>query len=218
MLPPRGVSARSILVERADAPQSELRLGHVGLPRTHPDYFPVLLMNAVLGGLFSSRINLNLRERHAYTYGASSSFEWRKGAGPFVVSTAVQSDVTVAAVREILGEIDAMRDRPISADELELAANYLAGVFPIRYETTSAVARALAAMVVFALPADHFDRYRDRVRAVTTDEIWRAAQRHLHPDLLQLVVVGDPAAVRAPLESLEFGPIMGYGRDGAPNE
>ena len=208
---------RRILVERADAPQSELRLGHVGLPRAHPDYFPVLLMNAVLGGLFSSRINLNLRERHAYTYGASSAFEWRRGAGPFLVATAVQSDVTVAAAREILGEIDAIRDRPISADELELAANYLAGVFPIRYETTNAVARALAAMIVFALPADHFDRYRDRVRAVSTNDVLRAAQSHLRPEALQLVVVGDPSAVRAPLESLAFGPLIGYGRDGSPN-
>jgi zinc protease len=204
------------LVARPDAPQSEIRLGHVGLPRSHPDYFPVLLMNAILGGLFSSRINLNLRERHAYTYGAHSAFEWRRGAGPFDASTAVQSDVTAAAAREILNEIDTIRNVPVSADELELASNYLAGVFPIKYETTDAVARALAALVVFSLPTDYFDRYRDRVRSVTVADVQGAAQTHIHPDALQLVVVGDAAAIRAPLEALTFGPLIEYGRDGAP--
>ncbi len=204
------------LVARPDAPQSEIRLGHVGLPRSHPDYFPVLLMNAILGGLFSSRINLNLRERHAYTYGAHSAFEWRRGAGPFDASTAVQSDVTAAAAREILKEIDTIRNVPVAADELELASNYLAGVFPIKYETTDAVARALAAMVVFSLPTDYFDRYRDSVRSVTVADVQRAAQTHIHPDALQLVVVGDASAIRAPLEALTFGPLIEYGRDGAP--
>jgi zinc protease len=204
------------LVERPDAPQSELRVGHVGLPRSHPDYFPVLLMNAILGGLFSSRINLNLRERHAYTYGAHSAFEWRRGAGPFEVSTAVQSDVTAAAAREILHEIDTIRSTPVGADELELATSYLAGVFPIKYETTEAVARALAAMVVFSLPANYFDRYRDQVRAVTAADVRAAAEQHLRPDALQLVVVGDAAAVRGPLDALAFGPVIEYGRDGAP--
>ena len=97
------------LVAKEDAPQSELRIGHVGLPRQHPDYFPVTVMNAVLGGLFSSRINLNLREEHAYTYGAHSGFEWRRAAGPFVVDAAVKSDVTDAAAREVLKEIDRIR-------------------------------------------------------------------------------------------------------------
>jgi zinc protease len=204
------------LVDRPDAPQSEIRLGHVGLPRSHPDHFPAMLMNALLGGLFSSRINLNLRERHAYTYGAHSGFDWRRGAGPFVVSTAVQSDVTAAAVREILTEIDAIRTAPVTASELELATSYLAGVFPIKYETTDAVARALAAMEVFTLPADYFDTYRDKVRAVTAADVLDAAQRHLHPDAMQLVVVGDAAAARAPLEALNFGAISAYAPDGTP--
>jgi zinc protease len=176
----------------------------------------VLLMNAILGGLFSSRINLNLRERHAYTYGAHSAFEWRRGAGPFAVSTAVQSDVTAAAAHEILHEIDVIRSVTVAENELELARNYLAGVFPIKYETTDAVARALAAMVVFSLPIDYFDDYRQRVLGVTTAEVRAAAEKHLHPDALQLVVVGDTAAIRAPLEALAFGPVIRYGRDGAP--
>jgi zinc protease len=196
------------LVEKPDAPQTELRIGHVGLPRSHPDYFPVLVMNAVLGGLFSSRINLNLREAHGYTYGAFSAFEWRRGPGPFVISTAVRSDVTAAAAREVLLEIERMRAGPVSEDELSLATSYLGGVFPIKYETTEAIARALANLVTYELPADYFDRYRDRVRAVTIVDVLHAADRHLHPDLLQVVAVGDLAAIREPLASLEAGPVV----------
>ncbi|MEO8619572.1 MAG: pitrilysin family protein [bacterium] len=186
------------VVAKADAPQSELRVGHVGLPRTTADYFDTVVMNAVLGGLFSSRINLNLREVHGYTYGASSAFEWRRGAGPFVVHTAVKSDVTGAAVQEILNEIERMRSAPISDDELTLATSYLDGVFPIRYETTAAIAGALANLVIHDLPENYYDVYRAKVRAVTTTGVLVAAERHLHPDQLRIVVVGD-AEIVAPL-------------------
>ena len=195
------------IVPKPDAPQSELRMGHIGLARSHPDYFPVLVMNSVLGGLFSSRINLNLREVHGYTYGAFSGYSWRRAPGPFVVSTAVKSDVTAESAREILLEIERMRTDTISEDELSLATSYLGGVFPIRYETTDAIARALSAMVAYRLPSDYFDSYRDKVRAVTTVDVLQAADRHLHPGELQLLVVGDPEVVRAPLEALEFGPV-----------
>jgi zinc protease len=187
------------VVAKADAPQSEVRVGHIGIPRRAPDYFDAMVMNAVLGGLFSSRINLNLREAHGYTYGAFSGFEWRRGAGPFIVSTAVKSEVTAAAVQEILGEIDRMRRDEISEDELALSTSYLDGVFPIRYETTSAIAAALANLVIHELPDDYYDRYREQVRAVTTGGVLRAAQAHLHPDQLRIVVVGDPQTIAAPL-------------------
>ena len=187
------------VIAKSEASQSELRVGHVGIPRNAPDYFDVMVMNAVLGGLFSSRINLNLREVHGYTYGASSAFEWRRGAGPFVVQTAVKSDVTGAAVQEILGEIDRMRSAPIADDELTLATSYLDGVFPIRYETTAAIARALANLVIHDLPENYYDAYRSSVRAVTTDGVLRAAQNHLRPDQLRVVVVGDPAVVAVPV-------------------
>ena len=123
----------------------------MGIAAQHPDYFDAMVMNAVLGGLFNSRINLNLREVHGYTYGASSGFDWRRDAGPFVVSTAVKSDVTGAAVREILGEIDRIRADEIATDELSLATSYLDGVFPIRFETTAAIAAALANLVIHDL-------------------------------------------------------------------
>ena len=190
------------VVAKSDAPQSEVRVGHIGLPRSTPGYFDVLVMNAVLGGLFSSRINLNLREAHGYTYGAFSAFDWRRGAGPFVVSTAVKSEVTGDAVREILGEIEKMRTEEIRDDELTLATSYLDGVFPIRYETTGAIAGALASLIIHGLREDYYDRYREHVRGVTTAGVLRAAQTHLHPDRLRVLVVGDPAVVTAPLSDV----------------
>jgi len=190
------------VVAKSDAPQSEVRVGHIGLPRRTPDYFGVLVMNAVLGGLFSSRINLNLRETHGYTYGAFSSFEWRRAAGPFVVNTAVKSDVTGDAVREILNEIDRMRSDRIGSDELTLATSYLDGVFPIRYETTGAIAGALASLIIHRLPDDYYDRYREHVRGVSAADVLAAAQTHLHPDRLRVLVVGDPAVVITPLRQV----------------
>src|SRR5205085_9226418 len=150
------------VIAKSDAPQSELRIGHVAIARNHPDFFPVNVMNAVLGGLFNSRINLNLREVHGYTYGAFPGIQWRREAGPFVVSTAVKSDVTDAAAREVLSEINRIRAEPIAAEELSLATSYLDGVFPIRFETTSAIAAALAVLVVHALPENYYDEYRSR--------------------------------------------------------
>ena len=202
------------VIAKEDAPQSELRVGHVGLPRTHPDFFPVTVMNAVLGGLFSSRINLNLREEHAYTYGAHSAFEWRRAAGPFVVDAAVKSDVTEAAAREVLKEIDRMRAEEIAESELSLATSYLDGVFPIRYETTAAIASALSSLVVYELPDDYFDSYRMHVRGVTRADVRRAAETHLHPDQLQIVAVGDPAVIEAPLRALNFGELAVYDAEG----
>ena len=195
------------IVSKADAPQSEVRVGHAGLPRLHPDYFGATVMNAVLGGLFSSRINLNLREAHGYTYGAFSAFEWRRATGPFMIQTAVKSDVTGAAVREILHEIERMRSAEIGPDELTLATSYLDGVFPIRYETTAAIAAALSNLVIHGLPDGFYDEYRTRVREVTTQDVLRAAQQHLHPDQLRIVVVGDPAVIAEPLAGIHGAPV-----------
>ena len=204
------------IVSKSDAAQSELRVGHVGLPRNHRDYFPAVVMNALLGGLFSSRINLNLREAHGYTYGASSHFDWRRQSGPWMVSTAVQSEVTDASAREVLHEIERMRSEPVAAEELSLATSYLDGVFPIRYETSAAIAAALANLVIYGLPDDWYDRYRDCVRRVSEADVLTAAQRHLHPEALQMVVVGNPEVVRGPLEGLGFGPVSVYDTQGNP--
>jgi zinc protease len=203
----REQTRRVHVVAESDAPQSELRVGHIGLPRRHPDYFATVIMNAVLGGLFSSRINLNLREAHAYTYGAHSAFDWRRAAGPFVVATAVKTEVTDAAVGEILREIDRIRGEEVSVSELELATNYLAGVFPIRYETTEAVAAALMLATVYDLPEEYFTTYRDRISAVTRADVLAAARAHLHPDALQVLAVGNAPVITEPLAALQLGPL-----------
>ena len=173
-------------------------------------------MNAILGGLFSSRINLNLREAHGYTYGAHSAYDWRRWAGPFSVDAAVQRDVTDAAVREVLHEIDRIRAEAVTDSELSLATSYLDGVFPIRYETTTAIAAALANLVVYKLRPDYYDSYRANVRGGTAADVLAAARAHLDPEQLQLVVVGDPEAVRGPLEQLDFGPVTVYDDHGEP--
>ena len=208
---PRANQRRAHIVNKLDAPQSELRVGHVGLPRKHPDFFSVLVMNAVLGGLFGSRINLNLREAHGYTYGASSYFDWRRAPGPFVVSTAVQSEVTAPALREIFFEIDRIRAERISESELSLARDYLEGVFPIRYETTAAIASALATLVVYDLPTDYYEAYRRSVHGVSVDDVLEAARSHIHPELLQTAVVGDAAAIRDSVSGLSLGEIQVHG-------
>jgi zinc protease len=195
------------VVAKADAQQTELRLGHVGVPRNNTDYYSLVILNAVLGGLFSSRINLNLRERHGYTYGAFSRFDWRRQSGPFVVSTAVQTEVTAKAATEVLSEIDRIRAEEISADELSLATSYLDGVFPIRYETTEAIADALVSLCVFGLPDDFHDVYRDRIRAVSTGDVLKAARTYLAPDALQMLVVGDAAPLKEQLSEIGFAPI-----------
>ena len=195
------------VVRKIDAPQSELRVGHVGPPRLTADYFPLTICNAILGGLFSSRLNLNLREEHAYTYGAHSGVDWRRWAGPFSMDAAVQSDVTAAAVQEILSEFDRIRTERVSDSELSLAQSYLDGVFPIRFETTRAIASALASQAIYGLPADYYDTYRANIRAVTADEILRVARTHFDPAKLQVVAVGDPAVIAEPLAALNVGAV-----------
>jgi zinc protease len=209
---------RTVIVEKSGAPQSELRVGHVGVPREHPEHLAIVVMNAILGGLFSSRINLNLREKHAFTYGASSGFDWRRAAGPFAVRTAVKTEVTGRAVEEILREIDAMRAAPPSVDEVALATDYLAGVFPIRFESTDAVAGALASALTFGLGSDWFVRYRERIRAIGPAEVHAAARAHLDPSRLLVLAVGDGDAITEPLAALAVGALTRHASDADPAE
>lgn len=207
---------RMHLISKDDAPQSELRIGHTTLPRRHPDFYAVAVMNAVLGGLFNSRINLNLREAHAYTYGAFSTFDWRRAQSAFEVATAVRSDVTADAVREVLREIDRMRDEGVTDTELSLARDYMTGVFPIRFETTEAIADAIAMREAFALEEDYYDSYRSRVAAVTRDEVVRVARTYLEPDRLQIVAVCDPSTVERGMSTLGEWPMTLYDAEGTP--
>lgn len=212
---PHPAGRRVIVVDRPGAVQSEIRAGHLGIARDDPDFVAVSVMNHIFGGGFSSRLNLNLRERNGYTYGVSSSFLARRQPGPFLISTAVQTEVTGAAVREILAELEGMREAPPRPAELKDAREYMAGVLPLRMETTSGVASRLMQLAIHHLPDDYFERYRAEIMETDADAVLRAARERLRPEALSIVVVGDAARIRSELEALGIGPIE---RIDAPTE
>jgi zinc protease len=196
------------VVHRPGSVQSEIRVGHPGVPRSHADYFPLIVANTIFGGAFTSRLNLNLRERHGFTYGVRSSFAFRRSSGPFAVSTSVGRESTAAAVKEILSETQVFAREGPSAAEVEAARDYVAGVFPLRLETTAQIAGHLAESLIFGLPDDQQARFREHVRNVSVEAARDAAARHIRPAEATVVVVGDADVVRAPLEALDLGSLQ----------
>ncbi len=196
------------LVDRPGSVQSEIRIGHVGMARTAPDYAAVTVMNAILGGTFSSRLNLNLRERLGYTYGVSSSFASRRQEGTFGMATAVQTEVTAHAVSEMLRDMREIREAPVTAAELDDARNFLAGVFPLGLQTTDGVSGKLTSIATYGLPDDYYDHYRDQLLAVTAADVHEAARRRLWPDRAAVVIAGDAEKIRGELEALDLGPVL----------
>jgi zinc protease len=201
------LTARHIyLVDKPGAAQSEIRIGWVGVPRSTPDYFALRVLNTILGGSFTSRLNQNLREAHGYAYGASSTFDMRGAAGPFYAAAAVQTDKTAEALVEFFKELDAIR-RPVPAEELERAKSYMAMLLPRNFETTETLAGSLAQVFVYNLPADYYATFTDRVRAVTETDVQRAAERYIQPDKFAVVVVGDRKAIEPGITALNLGPV-----------
>jgi len=203
----RGAGRRVVLVDRPGAPQSEIRIGHVGTPRGIDDFHALTVTNALFGGLFNSRLNLLLREQRGYTYGVTSGFEMRRAAGPFVVRCAVESDVTAEAIADIMAELGRLHESPVTQDELDAARDYLVGVFPLRFETSAQVAGALAGLVIHELPDDELDRYRPTIAAVSGDDVRAAAERHIHPAEASIVVVGDVSRFETALRAAAYGDI-----------
>jgi len=195
-------ASRIYVIDRPQAVQSEIRVGHLGVPRSCEDYFPLSVMNAIFGGVFNSRINLNLRERHGYTYGARSQFAFRRQAGPFVVAAPVRNEVTRESVSEMLSELRRIRTGDIEDRELDDTKSYLMGVFPATVQTASDIASRLVDMELYGLPEDYFDRYRENIAAVTKEEITRVANKYLDPDRVLIVIVGSAKAIREPLGGL----------------
>jgi len=198
---------RIILVHRPRAVQSEVRIGHVGTSRSTPDYYPLSVANMVLGGMFTSRLNLNLREEHGFTYGVRSRFTFRSKPGPFQIGMAVGNDVTAPAVREAMGELGRMADAGPTEDEVSSACDYAAGVFGLQLETSGQVATRVSQLQIYGLADDHYDRYRDDVRAVSAAAAGAAAATHMRPSEAQIVVVGDAEVVGRPLEELGLGAV-----------
>jgi predicted Zn-dependent peptidase len=199
---------RVALLHRTAAAQSELRIGHVGVSRGTPDYHALLVLNMVLGGQFVSRINMNLREDKGYTYGARTSFDFRRGPGPFVLNASVQSEVTVDAVLEALGELEAIRgERPVTPTELDMARAALIRGYPRSFETAEQISRGAAQLALYDLPDDYFSTFMPRVLAVDAAAVTHAATRYIDPSRLLTVIVGDRDKVGPGLPRLNLGAV-----------
>jgi len=196
---------RVVLVDKPGSTQSFVAVAQPGVPRKVADFDALLVMNTLLGGQFSSRLNMNLREKHAYTYGASSRFDFRHAPGPFSAGGAIVREHTGPAIREILSEIRAMRSALVAEDELADAKANLVRELPARFESTNETASSLAALAVYGLPLDEFATRPARIEKVTRDDVRRVAEKYLDPDAMRIIVVGDAAAVKAQLADLGLG-------------
>ena len=204
-MPPAAASHLAV-IDRPSAAQSELRIGHVAVPRSTPDYHALLLLNMVLGGQFVSRINMNLREGKGVTYGARTAFDFRRGPGPFQLQASVQTSATAVAIAEVLAEVtDIGTTRLVSEAELTLARAALTRGYPRNFETAEQIARSTAQLALYGLPDDYFERFVPTVAALGLDAVARVAATHLHAERLVALVVGDRAAIEPTLARLPFG-------------
>ena len=201
------VSGRVIyLVDKPGAAQSIIRLGRIGVPRSTRDYFALEVMNTILGGSFTSRLNQNLREKHGYAYGASSGFSYLPSAGPWVAASAVQTQSTGPALMEFMNELRAMR-QPIPADEVERARNFLAMRYPAGFQSVSGIAARLGELVQYGLPLDYFNTYVQNVLAVTPADVERVARQYIDPENVAIFVVGDRKVVEPQIRAQNLGAV-----------
>jgi zinc protease len=205
------------VLHRPGAVQTEIRIGHVGVPRRIEDFHALSVMGAILGGLFNSRLNMKLREEKGYTYGAGAGFDLRRAAGPFAARAAVNTEVTVPAVTDFLAELDRIREAPVADSELQAARDFLVGVFPLRFETPGPIVGALSGLVVHELPEDELARYRPAIEAVTVEDVLEAARSRIEPDRAAILLVGDADAFGPDLDAAGFGPVT-VERDTGPVE
>ena len=204
--PPSAPVHRLVLVNKPGAAQSEIRMGEVGLARNTPDYHPLIVLNMILGGQFVSRINMMLRQEKGLTYGARTAFDFRRGRGPFILQTSVQSDGTAEAIQTSLLEIHAIRtDRPPTLEEVEVAKAALTRSYPRNFETAEQIARAMAQLVLYALADDYFDTFMSKVCQVTVDQARQVAATHLDPERLAIAIVSDSAIVTPQLAAAGLG-------------
>ena len=202
---PAGSKARLVVVDKPGAPQTALRVTTVAAARRTPDYPALQVMNAALGGLFSSRINLNLREEKGYSYGVFSAFRYDRTPGPFTIAGSVRTDVTGPSVSEIFREVNGMRDKPLPGPQLAGERDSQVYSLPGQFETNSGIVGSLAETYVFDLPANYWRTLPDRFRAVTAPQVQAAAQTWLKPERLKVIAVGDSAKILPQLQKLGLG-------------
>lgn len=204
---PAQPTRRVILVDLPGAPQTAIYAVGIGVPRSTPDFAPLNVVNAMLGGLFSSRINMNLREQHGYTYGAFSLFQYMRGSGPFLAGASVRTDVTAPAAHELFAELDRIRTSPLTADELKMSKDHLVRSLPGDFETVEETAGKMSDIFTYQLPLDYYRAYPARIEAVTSEQAAGVALKYIHPENMIFIAVGDKAKIQPEIEKLNLGPI-----------
>jgi len=213
---PETTNARVVIVDKPGSPQTELRVAWIGPPRSSPDFLALQVMNNELGGLFSSRINMNLREQHGYSYGARSGFAFRRNGGPFTIGAGVRTDATAPSVTEIFKEVQGMLEKPVTAEQLRKAKDAMANSIPAAFETSQNSVNSFSNIFVYDLGLDYYTRYAQRVNAVTAAQALDVAKRHIIPGRLVVIAVGDRAAIEADLRKLNLGSVEIRDAEGRP--
>ena len=204
--PPKSSTTTVYLIDKPGAAQSSFRIGAVGVPRSTKDYFALTVMNTILGGSFTSRLNQNLRESRGYTYGASSRFDMRRAAGPFLASAEIVTAKSDSALLEFMKELNGIR-QSVPAGELSRAKRYLQLQLPGNFETTQQIAAALVPVALYGLPLDYFNNYVQNIEGITQADVARVAQQYINPGSLAVVIVGDRKTIEPGLKSINVGPI-----------
>jgi zinc protease len=205
---PPPLPAKSItIVDKPSAPQTALLLASLGANRNTKDYVPLEVMNTALGGLFSSRINMNLREEHGYTYGAQSFFQYRRGVGPFFAGGAIRTDATGPATQQLFKELTRIREEALKPEELQKAKDSFSKTLVGLFETTAATSSTIGQQFVFSLPVEYYRDLPAQIDRVTGTDTLRVAKQYLHPEATIVVGVGDKAKIEPELKQLNLGPI-----------
>ena len=204
--PPKAGTTTIYLIDKPGAAQSSFRIGLVGVPRSTKDYFALTVMNTILGGSFTSRLNQNLRETRGYTYGAGSRFDMRRAAGPFIASAEIVTAKSDSALIEFMKELNRIRES-VPGDELSRAKRYLQLQLPGNFETTQQIAAALVPVAQYNLSLEYYNNYVQNVEAVTQVDVARVAQQYINPGSLAIVIVGDRKTIELALKSVNIGPI-----------
>ena len=203
---PKAGTTTVYLIDKPGAAQSSFRIGSIGVPRSTKDYFALNVMNTILGGSFTSRLNQNLRETHGYTYGARSRFDMRQSAGPFTASAEIVAAKTDSGLVEFMKELNAVRDT-VPSSELNKAKRYLQLGMPSDFETTQQIANQLVPVVLYKLPLSYYNSYVSNIESVTQADVQRVARQYINPESLAIVIVGDRKSIEAGLKSVNAGPI-----------
>jgi predicted Zn-dependent peptidase len=203
---PKAGGTTIYLIDKPGAAQSSFRIGGIGVPRSTKDYFALTVMNTILGGSFTSRLNQNLRETHGYTYGARSGFDMRRAAGPFTASAEIVAAKTDSGLIEFMKELNAIRDT-VPLVELQKAKRYLQLGLPADFETTQQIAAALVPVALYNLPLDYYNNYVQSIEAITQANVQRVAMEYINPASLAIVIVGDRKSIEPGVKAVNAGPI-----------